>query len=106
MSEKIGGNGNGPDAVIAAWVFESGLFNKLSEGEMKIYVLLRRYQRGGMTQITLKTLGSKANITRGALYRILKSLQLKGALKNYFKPGAATAFLRPDSLKNTWVFYT
>jgi DNA-binding MarR family transcriptional regulator len=106
VNERKTAQQNGLGGIVPAEIYNRGILQKMTGGEFPVYLVIRRHQKGGMTTMTLKELRTQAGVTPQGLRKILKRLREKGALKDYFRPGTASSFLRPGAKKNTWVFYT
>ncbi len=72
-------NRHGQFVIIPARMFDEEIFNKLTRGEITVYVQLRRYaSQSGFTLMTLPGLCKKAGLTsRTGLRQILAGLKKK-----------------------------
>ena len=99
----------GQDVILAAFLFESGVWNALSPGAQNIYIQLRRYSNAyGITRMSMDGLKKKTGLTtRQSLHRCLKELCGSGLIIKMLKPAKVVPFFNAMSgiHPNTWYFY-
>lgn len=99
----------GQDVILAAFLFDSGVWNALSPGAQNIYIQLKRYSSvHGVTRMSMDGLKIKTGLTtRQSLHRCLKELQGAGLIYKMLKPAREVPFFNAMAgiHPNIWYFY-